>query len=229
VTPGSGHPGYPGRRPLSIHRAGLVPYGDGLRLQEDLVARRRGGDIPDTLVLLEHPHVITMGSSSDVGHVLLGEAEREAAGVELYEAGRGGDVTYHGPGQLVAYPIIDLKPDRKDLHAYLRDLEEVMIHVAATFGVSARRREGLTGAWTDRGKLAAIGVRVSSQWIASHGAALNVSADLGFFDAIVPCGLEDEGVTSLERELGSAVSVEEASQALAERFAEVFDREIIIV
>lgn len=228
-SPGNpGYPGFPGRRPLSVHRAGIVPYGEGLRLQEDLVTRRRAGEVPDTLVLLEHPHVITLGSSSDRAHVLLTDAEREAHGVELHEVGRGGDVTYHGPGQLVAYPIIDLKPDRKDLHAYLRDLEDVLIRVAASFGVQARRREGLTGAWTDRGKLAAIGVRVSSQWIASHGAALNVSSDLAFFDAIVPCGLEGEGVTSLERELGVSVDLERASEVFVEHFAAVFGREIIV-
>ncbi|MDH3205571.1 MAG: lipoyl(octanoyl) transferase LipB [Gemmatimonadota bacterium] len=217
-----------GRRPLSVYRAGTVPYGDGLALQADLVARRRSGEIPDTLVLLEHPHVITLGSSSDRAHVLLAEEEREARGVELHEVGRGGDVTYHGPGQLVAYPIIDLKPDRKDLHAYLRDLEEVMIRVATSFGVVARRREGLTGAWTDRGKLAAIGVRVSSQWIASHGAALNVSSDLGFFDAIVPCGLQGESVTSLEHELGAPVALEKVAGTLAGRFAEVFECDIVV-
>ena len=229
MTPGApGAPGFPGHRPLSVHRAGIVPYGEGLRLQEDLVARRRAGEIPDTLVLLEHPHVFTLGSSSDRAHVLLGQEEREARGVELHEVGRGGSVTYHGPGQLVAYPIIDLKPDRKDLHAYLRDLEEVMIRVAATFGVEAQRRDGLTGAWTDRGKLAAIGVRVSSQWIASHGAALNVSSDLGFFESIVPCGLAGEGVTSLEHEIGSPLGLEEVSETLAELFAEVFDREIMV-
>jgi lipoyl(octanoyl) transferase len=205
-----------------------VPYAEALALQEELVARRRAGRIPDTLILLRHPHVITMGSSSDRAHVLLADAEREARGVGLYEAGRGGDVTYHGPGQLVAYPIIDLKPDRKDLHRYLRDLEEVLVRVAADFGVDARRRDGLTGAWTDAGKLAAIGVRVSSQWIASHGAALNVSSDLGYFDAIVPCGLKGESVTSLERERGGPVDLDDVSKSFAERFADVFGCDIIV-
>jgi lipoyl(octanoyl) transferase len=218
----------PGGRPLAVLRAGTVPYADALRLQEELVALRRAGDVPDTLVLLEHPHVITLGSSGDPAHVLMPEAEREARGVEIFETGRGGDVTYHGPGQLVAYPILDLKPDRKDLHAYLRDLEEVLIRVADSFGVAARRRDGLTGVWTDHGKLAAIGVRVSSQWIASHGAALNVSADLGFFDAIVPCGLQDEGVTSLEREVGSRVPMEDVTRVLVGHFADVFQRQIVV-
>jgi len=217
------------RRPLAVLRPGLVPYAEGLKLQEDLVVRRRAGEIPDTLVLLQHPHVITMGSSSDPAHVLLDERERASRGIELFETGRGGDVTYHGPGQLVGYPILDLKPDRKDLHAYLRDLEEVLIRVAADFGVEARRREGLTGAWTARGKLAAIGVRVSSQWITSHGVALNVGADLGFFDAIVPCGLSGEPVTSLELETGGPVDVDAAAEAMKMRFAAVFERDITVV
>lgn len=152
-----------------------------------------------------------------------------ARGVELHEVGRGGDVTYHGPGQLVAYPILDLRPDRKDLHAYLRDLEEVLIRVAAAFGVEARRREGLTGVWTARGKLAAIGVRVSSRWITSHGVALNVSADLGFFDAIVPCGLEGEAVTALELETGASVDLEDVSARLVEHFTDVFGFDIPVV
>lgn len=205
-----------------------MPYADGLALQGTLVARRRAGEVPDTLVLLEHPHVITLGSSSDPSHVLADEAERTRLGIELFEAGRGGDVTYHGPGQLVAYPILDLKPDRKDLHAYLRDLEEVLIRVAGGFGVRADRDEGATGVWTSKGKLAAIGVRVSSGWITSHGVALNVHADLGYFRTIVPCGITDRGVTSLERELGRRPSWDEVSQSLVTHFATVFAREIIV-
>jgi lipoyl(octanoyl) transferase len=218
----------PRRRPLAVRRPGLVPYAEGLRLQDELVVARRAGEIPDTLILLEHPHVITLGSSSDPDHVLVSEEERAMRGIEIFEAGRGGDVTYHGPGQLVAYPILDLKPDRKDLHAYLRDLETVLIRVAASYGVEARRRSGLTGVWTDRGKLAAIGVRVSSQWIASHGTALNVSLDLGFFDAIVPCGLEGEQVTSLERELGAPVDVDDVAERYVHHFEDVFARTRIV-
>ena len=217
------------RRTLAVRRPGLVPYAEGLALQAELVERRRAGEIVDTLVLLEHPHVITLGSSADPAHVLWGDEEREARGVELFEAGRGGDVTYHGPGQLVAYPVLDLKPDRKDLHRYLRDLEEVLIRVAADRDVDAHRREGLTGIWTDRGKLAAIGVRVSSGWISSHGVALNVSVDLGLFDAIVPCGLEGERVTSLERELGVPVALEAVGETLVQRFVDVFEYDSHVV
>jgi lipoyl(octanoyl) transferase len=216
------------RRTLAVRRVGTLPYAEGLALQAELVALRRGGDIPDTLVLLEHPHVITLGSSSDRADVLVGDEERARLGIELFQAGRGGGVTYHGPGQLVVYPILDLKPDRKDLHAYLRDLERVLIEVAGAFGVAAGRREGLTGVWTERGKLAAIGVRVSSQWIASHGVALNVAPDLAYFDSIVPCGLPGEAVTSLERELGSAPAMEAVVERLVAGFGAVFDREILV-
>jgi lipoyl(octanoyl) transferase len=214
------------RRPLAVRRPGTVPYAEGLSLQDQLVAKRRGGEIPDTLIVLEHPHVITLGTSSDRADVLASEEERRRLGIELFEVGRGGGVTYHGPGQLVVYPIIDLKPDRKDLHAYVRDLERVLIEVASAFGVTARRREGLTGVWTERGKLAAIGVRVSSRWITSHGVALNVAPDLSYFGSIVPCGLAGEAVTSLQRELGRAVDPETVVRRFVACFAGVFDRAI---
>jgi len=209
-------------RPLKVLRPGLVPYAEGLALQADLVVRRRAGEVTDTLIVLEHPHVITMGSSTKMEHVLADESERARLGIELHSAGRGGDVTYHGPGQLVAYPILDLKPDRKDLHAYLRDLETVLMRVSAAFGVSTERSESGTGVWTGKGKLAAIGVRVSSGWITSHGIALNVTSDLSYFETIVPCGIADRDVTSLERELGRAPTMAEAGDSFAEHFAAVF-------
>jgi lipoyl(octanoyl) transferase len=209
-------------RALVVRRLGTVPYAEALRLQDELVASRRAGETPDTLLLLEHPHVITLGSSADEAHVLVEPAERDRLGIEVFEVGRGGGVTYHGPGQLVAYPILDLKPDHKDLHAYLRDLEEVLIRVARVYGVEAQRRAGLTGVWTASGKLAAAGVRVSSQWITSHGVALNVSSDLRFFDRIVPCGIVGEGVTSLSRELGRLVDMDLVARTFAEAFADVF-------
>jgi lipoyl(octanoyl) transferase len=212
------------RRLLEVRRLGTVPYGEALLLQHSLVGKRRAGQVPDTLLLLEHPHVITLGSSADPADVLADADELERRGFALFRAGRGGGVTYHGPGQLVAYPILDLKPDRKDLHRYLRDLEAVLIRVAAAYGVRAGRREGLTGVWTESGKLAAVGVRVSSQWISSHGVALNVACDLKRFEAIVPCGLAGEGVTSLERERGTLVDLDDVAQTFASEFAEVFDR-----
>ena len=214
------------RRPLEVRRLGRVPYAEGLALQEELVRARRAGDIPDTLLLLEHPHVITLGAAASWAHVVSDEAERALLDIELFETGRGGDVTYHGPGQLVGYPILDLKPDRKDLHRYLRDLEELLIRVAGDFGLQAGRSEGQTGVWTPGGKLAAIGVRVSSGWITSHGFALNVHTDLRFFETIVPCGIPDREVTSLQSELGRLVSLDEASDFVERAFESVFERRL---
>jgi lipoyl(octanoyl) transferase len=209
-------------RPLSVLELGVLPYAEALELQADLIVKRRAGDISDTLLLLEHPHVITMGSGAHEEHVLVSEAEREQMGIELFKAGRGGDVTYHGPGQLIAYPILDLKPGRKDIHAYLRDLESVVMSVANAYGVEGERSTAGTGVWTSQGKLAAIGVRVSSGWITSHGIALNVSSDLSYFSTIVPCGIRGHGVTSLERELGTTLGVSAVGKVFAYHFAECF-------
>ena len=216
-------------RPLEVRELGTVPYARAVELQSDLVTKRRMGEIPDTLLLLEHPHVITLGSGSDPAHVLADDDERARLGIELFPSGRGGDVTYHGPGQLVAYPILDLKPDRKDLHRYLRDLEQVLISTVGAFGIDAVRSDGRTGVWTGVGKIAAIGVRVSSGWITSHGVALNVSTDLEYFATIVPCGIPDRDVSSLERELQRPVSMPEATRALVEAFSSVFSLEILVV
>ncbi|MBA2572341.1 MAG: lipoyl(octanoyl) transferase LipB [Gemmatimonadetes bacterium] len=214
-------------RELRVERLGTVGYAEALRIQEEWVRRRRAGDVPDTLLLLQHPHVITLGSGSHAEHILLSAPEREARGIELWESGRGGDVTYHGPGQLVGYPILDLKPDRCDLHRYLRDLEEVLIGVLAEYGLPADRKEGLTGVWVADRKLAAIGVRVSSGWITSHGFALNVNPDLSFFDAIVPCGIREHGVGSIAQELGREVTVEECLDRVTACFARVFSRQVV--
>ena len=146
--------------------------------------------------------------------------------MEVYEAGRGGDITYHGPGQLVAYPILDLRPDRQDVHRYVRDLEEVMIRLSAGYGLTAGRIAGLSGAWIGDGKIGAVGIRIS-RWITSHGIAFNVTTDLRYFDLIVPCGIADKAVTSLARELGREVAMSEVEDRFAERFAEVFGRELV--
>jgi lipoyl(octanoyl) transferase len=209
---------------LDVRRLGTVPYPEGLELQRTLVQQRREGAIPDTLLLLEHPHVITLGSDAHAAHVLADEQERRLLGIGLFETGRGGDVTYHGPGQLVGYPILDLKPDRQDLHRYLRDLEEVLIATAAAVRVTAFRRPGLTGVWTARGKLAAIGVRVSSGWITSHGFALNVSTDLRYFDSIVPCGIQGARVTSLAQEVGARAEWNAVVQTVVSAFEARFQR-----
>ncbi len=211
-------------RAMDVRRLGLVSYGDALELQAELVKQRRAGEIPDTLLLLEHPHVITLGSGSHDENVLVTPEERAERGIELFDTGRGGDVTYHGPGQLVGYPIFDLKPDRQDLHRYLRDIEEALIGVHSDFGLQGTRKEGLTGVWVDGRKLAAIGVRVSSGWITSHGFALNVTTDLSFFGTIIPCGIRDHGVGSLSTELGRNVTMAEAEASAVRWFERVFER-----
>ncbi|MEM7415515.1 MAG: lipoyl(octanoyl) transferase LipB [Gemmatimonadota bacterium] len=215
-------------RPLEVRDVGRMGYGEALSLQKELVVQRRTGEIPDTLIFVEHDHVLTMGSSTDPDHVLVDEDERALRGIELHAVGRGGDVTYHGPGQLVAYPILDLKPNRKDLHRYLRDLEDVLMRVAEELGVQAWRSENGTGVWTEKGKLAAIGIRVSSGWITSHGIALNVRTDLSFFDTIVPCGIRDRGVTSLEQELGVAPDDATVRSVFARHFQGVFEHSFLV-
>lgn len=212
------------RRPLEVENLGRVPYAQALTLQEELVRRRRADEIPDRLLLLEHPHVITLGTSAHTENVLLDEAQRLLLGIDMFETRRGGDVTYHGPGQLVGYPILDLKPDRCDLHRYVRDLEDVLIRSLSDFGIAAVREPKLTGVWVGGEKVAAIGVRVSSGWITSHGFALNVETDLDFFGSIVPCGIRDHGVTSIRRLAGPEVTMEEVRARVALRFAEVFER-----
>ena len=211
------------RRPLDIRRLGLVPYADALTLQRQLVEDRRAGRISDTLLLLEHPHVLTLGVRAERGrsHILAPQDVLASRGVDVYDAGRGGDITYHGPGQIVGYPIIDLKPDRCDVHQYVRDLEEVLIRVAADYGIAATRVSGLTGVWVGEEKLAAIGVRIA-RWVTSHGFALNVTTDLDYFALIVPCGIADRGVTSLARLLGGAPDRVDVEERVARRFAEVF-------
>lgn len=206
-----------------------MPYGRALEMQEELVRLRRRGEIPDRLLLLEHPHVITLGTSSRSDHILLDSAERRLMGIDLFETGRGGDVTYHGPGQLVGYPILELEPERRDLHRYVRDLEEALIRALADFGVEGARRPGLTGVWVEGSKVAAIGVRVSSGWITSHGFALNVNTDLSFFGAIVPCGIREYDVTSLERHLGAAQDMNAISTRVVRHLGEVFGRQTCAV
>ena len=214
-------------RRLNVQRLGLVPYAEALDLQKQLVEQRRANEIPDQLLLLQHPPVITLGvkSRNDRSHVLETPEGLAARGIEIVETGRGGDVTYHGPGQLVGYPIIDLNPDRRDVHQYVRDLEEVLIRAVAAFGVVAGRSPGLTGVWVGDGKLAAIGVRIA-RWITSHGFALNVGTDLEHFGLIIPCGITDKGVTSIEKVAGRPVAMREVETAVCRAFADVFSRQI---
>jgi lipoyl(octanoyl) transferase len=211
-------------RALSIRWLGRVGYAEALALQQRLVRELRAGAAADSLLLLEHPPVVTLGRGSHAEHLLADEEELARRGVELHVCGRGGDVTYHGPGQLVGYPLIALEPGRRDAHRYLRDLEEALIRAVAELGVDAGRLPGLTGVWVGDDKLAAIGVRLSTGWITSHGFALNVAGALDGFDAIVPCGIRDRGVTSLERLLGRAPALTAAAARVAAHVAAVLGR-----
>ena len=213
----------PAARLLEVRRLGRVPYAEGLDLQGRLVAERQAGRIADTLLLLEHDPVFTLGRNARAEHVLFPEAELRARGFEVFETGRGGDVTYHGPGQVVGYPILDLAPDRCDVHRYVRDLEEVLIRTCLDYGVTAGRVAGMTGAWVGEAKIGAIGVRIA-RWVTSHGFAFNVGGDLGAFGLIVPCGIRGRGVTSLERLLGRPVEIGGVMDRLAAHLAAVFGR-----
>jgi lipoyl(octanoyl) transferase len=215
-------------RELEVRRLGLVPYDEALVMQRQLVEDRRASRVPDLLLLLQHPAVITLGVKGDGGRVNIVATEERLAdlGIAVRETGRGGDVTYHGPGQIVGYPIIDLKPDRCDVHRYVRDLEEVMIRVCAAYGVAAGRIKGLTGTWVGAEKIGAIGVRLS-RWITSHGFAFNVSTDLDHFKLIVPCGISDRGVTSLERATGRQLSFGGVEDSVVRSFQEIFERQLV--
>ena len=208
---------------LEVRRLGRIGYQEALDLQADLVEQRRRGEIGDTLLLLEHPPVITLGvkTRNNRTNIVATDAELASEGVDVFQTGRGGDVTYHGPGQLVGYPIFDLNPDRRDVHRYVRDIEQALIDAVATFGITADRVPGLTGIWVGNEKLAAIGVRIS-RWITSHGFALNVATNLSHFDLIVPCGIQDRGVTSMDRLLGRSIPMAEVETAVSEAFQAVF-------
>jgi len=203
-------------------RLGTIDYAEAHRLQKELQGKRIRGELSDIVLLLEHPPVLTMGRSAKAQHVVAAPELLEAREIQVHEVGRGGDVTYHGPGQLVAYPIIDLKPDRKDVRKYVASLEETMIRTCAGFGLAAGRVEGLNGAWIGDRKVGAVGVRIS-RWVTMHGLALNVNSDLREFEMIVPCGIQDKGVTSLSAELGRTVHVTEVFEPLARHFAELYD------
>ena len=213
-------------RPLIVQRLGRIRYADGLELQQRLVDDRQTGRLPDHLLLLEHDPVFTLGRNARRENVLLGEEALRARGFEVYESGRGGDVTYHGPGQVVGYPILELPPERRDVHRYVRDLEDVMIRACADFGVPASRVPGLTGAWVGNDKIGAIGVRIA-RWVTSHGFALNVSSDLSAFDLVVPCGIRERGVTSLERLVRRPVPLGDVMDSLTRHFAAVFELEVV--
>lgn len=206
-------------RKLLVQRLGRVDYQSGLELQKEVEQNVKLGTQPDTLLLLEHPHTLTIGRRGDNSAVLLDPEGLKAKNVTVFETNRGGKVTYHGLGQLVGYPIVKLSPDREDVHRYMRDLEEVLIRTMADFEVEAFRIDGLTGVYTARGKIAAIGVHIA-RWVTTHGFALNVNTDLSYFNFIIAC--EGEPVTSMEQLLGSETQLSEVEDRIVDNFSEVF-------
>jgi lipoate-protein ligase B len=222
----------------NVVRLGLIDYNTAWDIQRGLADARTTGSIDDTLLLLEHPHTYTLGRSAHLQNLLFDAEDRKRHGIALAEVDRGGDITYHGPGQLVAYPILYLgQPDptgrlvKADYVGYLRKLEEVLIHLLSAYDVAGERRETYTGAWvetpTGPEKIAAIGVRVNARGISTHGTALNVTTDLSYFDGIIPCGITDYGVTSLNKLLGNdCPSIEDVMQTFTQKFAAVFRKEM---
>jgi lipoyl(octanoyl) transferase len=210
----------------NVEQLGLVDYAYGLRLQRERVAARKAGVIPDTLLLLEHPHVYTLGRNAKRENLLISAEQLSAQGAQVFEIDRGGDVTYHGPGQLVGYPIMDLGQHRRDIAWYMRCLEEVFIAVAGEYGIQAGRLTGAPGVWVGNDKLVAMGVHIS-RWVTSHGFAFNVNTELRYYDWIVPCGLRDRGVTSLEKLLGHRVAMEEVAERVVRQFGRVFELEML--
>jgi lipoyl(octanoyl) transferase len=212
-------------RSCQLRELGRIDYAAALELQQRLVAERKQGLIADQLLLLEHPHVITLGRNGHMENLLAGDDVLRSAGISFYPTDRGGDVTYHGPGQLVGYPILDLREWSRDVGAYVRALEQAIIDTLADFGIAAGRIPKLTGVWVGEQKIAAIGVHIS-RWVTSHGFALNVTTDLSYFQYIVPCGLT-KPVTSMAR-LGAAADLQEVSRSLAAHFGQVFDCEMLL-
>ncbi|MBZ5669728.1 MAG: lipoyl(octanoyl) transferase LipB [Acidobacteriia bacterium] len=208
-----------------VEQLGLVDYAETLDLQQAKVAQRQAGEIPDTLLLLEHPHVYTLGRNARRENLLASVEWLAARGAQVFETDRGGDVTYHGPGQLVGYPILDLTQHRRDISWYMRSVEEVLIRTARDFGIETGRSPGAPGVWVGNDKLAAMGVHLA-RWVTSHGFALNVNTDLRYFEWIVPCGLHDKGVTSLAKLLGRPVSMETVTASVVQHFGTVFGLDV---
>lgn len=208
---------------LKVERLGRLDYAAALDLQKQTERAILTGAQPDTLLLLEHPHTLTLGRRSAQNGIISTDEVLKTRGVTIFETNRGGKTTYHGPGQIVGYPIINLSPDREDVYRYVRDLEEVLIRTMRDFDIEAFRIKGLTGAHTERGKVAAIGVHIA-RWVTTHGFALNVNTDLSYFDLIIPC--EGEPVTSMKDVLGREVETRDVEDRIIERFAEVFEMEM---
>jgi lipoyl(octanoyl) transferase len=213
-------------RVCELRNLKLVTYENGMRLQQKLVELRQEEAIPDQLLLLEHPPVITLGRGGDVRNLIAPAATLASEGVRFYETTRGGDITYHGPGQLVGYPIVHLGEGNRDVRKYVTKLEEVLIRTVAEYGITAGRAEGKRGIWAGNDKIAAIGVRIA-RWVTSHGFALNVTTNLDHFRLITPCGLHGSGVTSIAHLTGRDIAVDDVRAIVAAKFAEVFEREIV--
>lgn len=207
-------------RSCCVLKLGRLDYARALQMQSDLVAQRKRGEAPDHLLLLEHPHVITLGRNGHMENLLANDEVLSRAGIQFHPSDRGGDITYHGPGQLVGYPIIDLRDWKRDVVGYVRAIEQVLIDTLADFGIEAGRVQGCTGVWVNHAKIAAIGVHIS-RWVTSHGFALNVNTDVSYFQYIVPCGLT-KPVTSMAQ-LGVNTTLDEVSERLAEHFCRVFE------
>jgi lipoate-protein ligase B len=207
--------------PLLVSNIGRTRYADAWTLQQELWTLRQAGAIEDILLLTEHEHVYTLGKSTDDNHLLASDEELKISGTDVFHIDRGGDITYHGPGQIVGYPIIDLHNYFLDIHRYLRSLEDVIIRTLAAFGIMAGREKDMTGVWVNEEKIAAIGVKVS-RWVTMHGFALNVQTDLSKFDRIIPCGIFHKGVTSMQRTLGQQVPIDSVQKTIVESFTDVF-------
>ncbi|MFN2398405.1 MAG: lipoyl(octanoyl) transferase LipB [Gemmatimonadaceae bacterium] len=214
---------------LWVAQLGLMPYGEALDLQRQVARARIAGTVAeDVLLLLEHPPVVTLGRTSKEANLMSSPEFLASRGIELFEVERGGDVTFHGPGQLVGYPIIDLKRHKQDLHWYLRQVEEALVLALALYSISAERNPGRTGVWTGGRKIASIGVH-ARDWVTWHGFALNVTTDLAYFDLIVPCGITGVVMTSIARELGKTTTIEDASREVSRSFASVFSLDVEMV
>jgi lipoyl(octanoyl) transferase len=211
------------QRVLKVERLGRVEYGAALDIQKRTERAVQNRERPDTLILLEHPHTLTLGRRATDGGIIAPPEVLQARGVNVFETNRGGKVTYHGLGQIVGYPIINLSPDREDVHRYVRDLEEALMRAMSDFGIEAFRIEGLTGVHTRQGKVAAIGVHIA-RWVTTHGFALNVNTDLSYFNLIIAC--EGEPVTSMKELLGRELQLSEVEDRIVERFAEVFEMDL---
>jgi lipoyl(octanoyl) transferase len=211
-------------RRCELRDLGRTGYGEALELQRVLVEKRKRGLIPDQLLIVEHPHVMTLGRNGRLENLLAGEDVLRRAGIELFRCDRGGDITYHGPGQVVGYPILDLREWKRDVVAYVRGIERALCATLADFGISAGTVPGLTGVWVEGRKIAAIGVHIS-RWVTSHGFALNLTTDLNYFQYIVPCGLA-KPVTSMA-ELGAAAPRSQVIESLAGRFSEQFELDMV--